>query len=475
MTGRWSGSCWANRWRMASFRVDEIAAATGGKPVSGRGATSASGVSTDSRTLRGGDLFVAIRGPRFDGHDFVETAFAHGAAAAVVGRWPLPGVFASRDVWRVEDTLNALGNLARFHRQRFNLPLVAITGSSGKTTTKTMVAQILSGGAEVLAAVGTENNLIGVSWTLLRLEPSHRFAVIEMGTNRRGEIRRLSEIARPTVGVVTNIGPAHLETFGDLRGVLREKRALWEMMGSDGRLLLNADDPLLVEAGRRLSRRVTWFGTDAAADVRAEKIRLEPWGSVCRVDGVELKLPLPGRHNLLNALAALGCARLLGIEMLEAAHRLSVMAPLPGRLAQVEVDGCLVIDDTYNANPASFQAALQVLQGIHRPGRKILVAGDMLELGVQSEALHAEAGRWAAAAGLDWLVTVGALGRGLLAAAMKAGFALEHGRAFDTAEQAGKFLIAQIRPGDTVLLKGSRGMHMERILEIRCSTISSIH
>ena len=462
----------------ATFLPEEIEEATGAELVSpGRGPKVLSGVSTDSRTFSAGNLFIALHGPRFDGHDFLERAFAQGAAGAIVDRWPLRSVRPEWGLWKVPDTLRALGDLARFHRNRFRPQIIAITGSTGKTTTKGMAAHLLSEKRNLLASPGTQNNQIGVPLTLLRLEAEHQAAVLELGTNQWGEIRRLTTLVQPTVGVITNIGPAHLEMFGDLQGVLRAKGELWEAMDPKGVLVLNADDPLLREAGRRLSQRVVWFGTDPAAQVRATRIVLGQWGSRCRInDSFEMRLSLPGRHNLMNALAALAAGVALGEELASASSLLESAAPLPGRLTQVVVSGFLVIDDTYNANPASLKAALEVLRTLECFGRRILAVGDMLELGKQAELLHAQAGQWAVDSGVDLLVAVGPLARRLLSAAWEHGFPRGHGWAFDTAQEAGEFLLNEVRSGDAVLLKGSRGMRMEQILGVlTSSTISSPH
>lgn len=459
---------------MTTFTPEEIVAAAGAVRVSGTGGEPAQGVSIDSRTLRPGELFVAIRGRRFDGHGFVAQALAQGAAGAVVERWPLPGVSASPSgtVWKVKDTWIALGELGRFHRERFRIPLAAVTGSSGKSTTKEMVAHLLAPSREVLASPGTENNRIGVPLALLRLEEKHRVAVLELGTNQWGEIRTLTEICRPTVGVVTNIGSAHLETFGDLTGVLREKGGLWEAMEPGGPLVFNGDDPFLRGAGRRLSRPLVWFGTGPDAQVRGSDFSCGARESRCRVNGRwDLRIPLLGRHNLMNALAALACAQVFGEGLGEAVGRLSDVPRLPGRLALTERDGLWIIDDTYNASPSSLQAALQVLSESPRSGRKIAVLGDMLELGDRSEELHAEAGRQVVRAGVDLLIAVGLQAGRLLESAWSAGLVRAAGWSFPTPEEAGEFLLDRVHPGDRVLVKGSRGMRMERVMA--CFTTSS--
>lgn len=430
----------------------------------------------DSRSLQAGDLFVAIRGNRFDGHDFVAEALQRGAAGALVERRPegVGPAGAGKPIWHVPDTLVALGQLASHHRERFRMDLAAVTGSSGKTTTKAMLAHLLSGDRQVLATAGTQNNRIGVPLTLLRLDAGHRAAVLELGTNRWGEIGLLAKICRPTVGLVINVGPAHLQTFGDLRGVLRAKGELWEAMEPWAPVVLNQDDPLLQEAGERLGSRVVWFSAQEGARVRVCVARIEsgPWGSRCLVNGRwPLTLRLPGRHNLTNALAALTCAELLGQALPEAIERLREVPSLPGRLTMGERDGVLWMDDTYNANPASLQAGLEVLDSVSRSGRKAVVLGDMLELGGGAEELHAQAGRRVAASRPDLLLAVGELAERALAAALESGLGPRAGRAFTAPEQAGEFLMEWVRPGDTVFVKGSRAMRMERVLE--CCTTSS--
>lgn len=458
----------------ASFEPEEIQQALCGTRVAGPERATA-GVSTDTRTVGTGELFVAIRGPRFDGHDFVGEAFARGASAVVVERWPLKGLPAEfpGTVWKVDDALAALGMLARVHRSRFSVPVVAITGSSGKSTTKEILAQLLSAeGRSILATPGTQNNRIGVPATLFQLGRWHAAAVLELGTNQWGEIRTLAQISRPTLGVVTQIGPAHLETFGDLRGVLKEKAALWEEMDPSAPIVLNGDDPLLREAARELRRPVVWFGTGADAQIRATRIETDSEGSRCRVnDRWDLALPLPGLHNLFNALAALACVQRLGEDLGGAVARLRDVRGLPGRLAVSERDGVRWIDDTYNANPASVRVALDFFQKMDRAGRKALVLGDMLELGEESEQIHAQIGALAGRSRLDLLVAVGRFAPALVQAAQQAGLPAEKSRVAVTAEEARNLLWEWVRPGDAVLVKGSRGMRMERVLE--CCTTSS--
>ncbi|MCM8812228.1 MAG: UDP-N-acetylmuramoyl-tripeptide--D-alanyl-D-alanine ligase [Candidatus Omnitrophica bacterium] len=460
----------------ALFQSADITAAIGGTRIAGDGRSPLLGVSIDTRTIRPRELYVAIHGKRLDGHDFLQEAFSKGAAGAVVDRWPVKGftVPGGVEIWQVQDTLAALGNLAAFHRRRFDVPVIAVTGSAGKTTTKGMLAHILSQRLRVLATEGTQNNLIGVPLNLLKLRAEHQAVVLELGTNQWGEIRSLTRIAKPTIGVVTNIGYAHLETFGDLHGVLKAKGELWETMKPTASLVLNAEDPLLLEAGVRLSHRLIWFGNHADSAVRAEKVQLTAAGSVSFINGVwRMHLPVPGRHNLMNALAALAAAQATGIPLEQAAGRLESFQPVPGRVSLTQQGGFLVIDDSYNANPTSLRAALEVFRQTVCTGRRIAVIGDMLELGRQAESFHQQAGVWVKEADADFLMTVGSLSRHTAAAARSAGMPTERVISFDDVEQAKEFLEELIRPGDALLVKGSRAMRMERIL--LCSITSSIH
>jgi UDP-N-acetylmuramoyl-tripeptide--D-alanyl-D-alanine ligase len=457
----------------SGFSPKEVKRSTGGTLVSGSGTESLLGISTDSRTIRAGELYIPLRGKRYDGHEFIGEAFAKGAAGALVEDWPLPFAV-SGTVWKVSNTVTALMSLARLHRDRFGLDVVAITGSSGKTTTKTMLVHLIGHRRKVLFTPGTQNNLIGVPKALLRLNRLHQTAVLELGTNRWGEIRRLTRLSRPSIGVITNIGSAHLETFKNLKGVLRAKGELWDGMDPEtGKLVLNADDPLLWEAGRQLSYPVVWYGTHPKANIRAGEVALHRWGTSCRInDRYDLQLPIGGRHNLHNALAALACAQLLGVSLPDALERFWDVPKLPGRLQMRSVGETVFVDDTYNANPDSLKAALDLLHWLPCEGKKVLVMGDMLELGKQSQALHEQAGRWAVERGVNRLLTVGPLAKQLLASAWEAGLPLQAGQSFDSAQEAGRALFEQLGPKDIVLLKGSRSMQMEKIFEC-CITSST--
>ena len=414
------------------------------------------GVSTDTRTLAAENLFFALTGPRFDGHDHVAEAQARGAAAAAVSR----PVDCALPLLQVEDTRRALGDLARQWRDRFAIPVVGITGSNGKTTVKEMLAAILAAQGPVLATQGNLNNDIGVPLTLARLAPEHRSAVIEMGANHAGEIAYLAQQARPTVAIVTNAGPAHLEGFGSLEGVARAKGELFAGLDATAVAVINADDrfaPLWRDLAR--DRAVLSFGLDAPADVTARyattsagtQLELEtPQGSIA------LCLPLLGRHNARNALGAAAAALAAGADLAHIRTGLEGLTSVAGRLQRKRrVDGGLVIDDTYNANPASLQAAIDVLREL--PGERWLVFGDMAELGSDAAALHAEVGSYARAAGIERLFSLGDLAR---QAALAFG-----GTAFDDFDALLSALRSALRTDVSILVKGSRRMGMERVVQ----------
>lgn len=418
------------------------------------------GVSTDTRTLRPAQLFIALSGPNFDGHDFVGAANDAGAAGALVQR----GVEVSLPQVVVSDTRVALGALAGLRRDSFEHPVIGITGSNGKTTVKEMTASIMRRRGAVLATRGNRNNDIGVPLTLLELTDAHVAAVIEMGANHHGEIANLARITRPTVGVVTNAGPSHLEGFGDVAGVARGKGELFAALPTDGCAVINADDHY-ADTWRQLAahcRRVE-FGVDADAQFRADarSIRSDDAGGqaftlTAGADSRPVTLAVPGRHNVLNALASAAAATAAGATLDDVVAGLAEFNPVGGRLRAVPGRaGARVIDDTYNANPASLRAALDVVSSIG--GRRWLVLGDMGELGGEAAALHVQAGRDARAAGIERLFALGPL------AASAAG-AFGDGEQFDDADALASAVGRELAEGVTVLVKGSRSMRLERVV-----------
>lgn len=461
---------------VAVFTAMQIARAVGGRMSRGSEEMETSGVSTDSRTLAPGELFIPLMGPNFDGHDFVGKAAAAGAAGVLIQRGrPLPraeGTF----VIEVGDTLQALGDLAHFHRERHEVSAVAVTGSNGKTTTKEMVASILSQGAETLKSEGNLNNLVGLPHQVLRLSPVHVRAVFEMGMNQPGEIRRLAEITLPQIGLITNIAPAHLEGLGSIEAVREAKGELLEAMGARGRAALSADDPhsrLLAQRFRRAGGEVLTFGLADGCDVRGEEIRLSaPEGTrflLCVGDkGARVRLRGLGRHNVQNALAAAAAASLAGCSVEEIAQGLE-QAKLPKMRLEVRAlprwEQCFLIDDAYNANPASVLQALETAAQLREEGRLFAVLGDMKELGAYAPDAHQEVGR-AAARAADYLAGVGPMMGHAVEEARRFGLPADRARHFEEPAGAAAWVAGRLRPGDWVLVKGSRSMRMERAAEV---------
>jgi UDP-N-acetylmuramoyl-tripeptide--D-alanyl-D-alanine ligase len=420
-------------------------------------------VATDSRSIRPGDLFVALRGARFDGGRFAEAALRAGAVGAVLDATQAPALAGAL---RVDDTRRALGRLAAAWRERFTLPVVAITGSNGKTTVKEMLAAILRAhtGDEgaVLATEGNLNNDIGVPLMLLRLRPAHRFAVLEMGMNHAGEIDDLTRLARPTLALVNNAMRAHLGLLGSIEAIARAKGEIFNGLGAQGVALFNADDP---HAGlwRDMNRNRTaiGFGLGEAADVRGVYQPDDAGGWLAVTAGstrIDVQLRVAGEHNARNALAAAAAALALGVAAPHIAAGLAGFAGVKGRFAYVPgIAGSTFIDDTYNANPDSVRAALAILA--RRPGRKILVLGDMGELGDAAPALHAEIGAAARSAGVERLFALGPLTREAVAAF---GTGASH---YERIEELLADLENTLAPDTTVLVKGSRAMQMERVVQ----------
>ena len=423
-----------------------------------RGAdTEFTGVSTDTRRLTRGDLFVALTGPRFDGNAFVAQAAQSGAVGALVSRAieaPIPTVV-------VDDTRLALGRLAADWRSRFNIPLVAVTGSNGKTTVKNMIAAILAERGATLATAGNLNNDIGVPLTLLRLRARDRFAVIEMGMNHSGEIDTLTHLASPTVALVNNAAAAHLAGLGSVEAVAHAKGEIFSGLAADGTAVINADDPY---AGlwRNLAgtRRLLSFGLDQAADIHAT-YTLEDRGSLIHLHTphgeTTMRLPLLGRHNVMNALAASGAALAAGASLADIQAGLEKLKAVSGRLEiKRGVHGARVLDDSYNANPDSLAAGIEVLR--NAGGVRVLVFGDMGELGESAGALHRRIGALAHQVGIEHLYALGELSREAVSAF---GSGAQH---FETHEAMTEALRHNLRAGMTVLVKGSRAMKMERIV-----------
>jgi UDP-N-acetylmuramoyl-tripeptide--D-alanyl-D-alanine ligase len=448
--------------RLALRRIAEFIAATG---EFDRHAL-ATGYSIDSRTLAPGDLFFAVKGERLDGHEFVEAALSAGAVAAVIRSDQLARYSAKARLLAVEDPLKALQWLGSAVRRLWGKPLIGVTGSTGKTTTKEAIAQVLGTRFRVLKSVGNLNNQFGLPLQLLRLEPEHDVAVIEMGMNHAGEIAALAEIAHHDIAVVTNVGPVHLEFFDSVASIARAKYELIATLHPGGTAVLNADDEYVSQFGRDFRGRVLTFAIRRPADVRAEAV--EELG----MDGVafdlvaggcreHLRLPLLGVHNVYNTLAAVAVGLDRGISPAEAAVALRTLTPADKRGEISELGGAVVVNDCYNSNPKALQAMVGSFASLPAK-RRIVVAGEMLELGPSSDDLHRRCGTMLADKKIDFLVGVRGAAARMVEAAREAGMEALY---VATPEDAGEWLAREVRPGDAVLLKASRGVKLERALD----------
>ncbi len=446
---------------MLTLSVAQIAQAVGGRLQYATQPESSvcQGVSTDTRRLPAGALFVALQGPNFDGHDFLAAAQQRAATAALVTQ-PQPLGLAQIIV---PDTLAALGQLAAAWRQRFPGRVVALTGSNGKTTVKEMLAAILAAdpAATVLATAGNLNNQIGVPLTLSQLGEQH-YAVIEMGANHGGEIAALTRLVQPQIALITNAGPAHLEGFGSLDGVAQAKGEIYQGLSTDGVAVINADDAY-AEYWHELNaqRRCLTFGLHPSAHVWAEGLAPQHLRLHIGSQAVEITLPLPGRHNVLNAAAAAAAAHALGIDLEQIQTGLQGIQPVAGRLqCGTGPRGSVLLNDTYNANPASLHAGLAAL--LEYPGPHWLVLGDMAELGAEAEALHARVGQQARVQGVQRVFTLGALSQ---AASQAFGSGGEHYNALPPLLTALQQALLQSEAVPQILVKGSRSMRMERVIK----------
>jgi UDP-N-acetylmuramoyl-tripeptide--D-alanyl-D-alanine ligase len=452
----------------------EILDATKGELLWGDLHHSFSQVSIDSRKITSQDVFVAIRGDFHDGHAFVSNAVDQGVSGVVVNHNKLAQL--PVEDWKkkevaciaVADTTRALGDLAAFNRRRAQASVVAVTGSNGKTSTRRLTAGVLSRQYRTLATTGNLNNEIGLPLTLLRLESGHRMAVVELGTNHPGEIARLAAICSPDIGVITNIGPAHLEGLGSLDGVMREKGDLLKHLGQNGRAVLNADDPLVMQLARNTEIEVILFGLSAKASIRAEEIvekGLEiDFKLIFPEESVPVHLNCPGRFMTHNALAAAAVGYLQGLSPKTVKAGLEGFTPVSGRMNIVHMrNGIHIIDDTYNANPESMAAALSTLKSMRTGGRGFFVAGDMLELGSQARSLHREIGALAARSGISRLCATGEHADTLAAGACDEGMQPAETMT-GSRDNIVEDLKIRLQPGDWVLVKGSRGMAMEKVV-----------
>jgi UDP-N-acetylmuramoyl-tripeptide--D-alanyl-D-alanine ligase len=435
----------------------------------------AQGYSIDSRSIQRGELFLAVKGERMDGHDFVTQALEKGAVAAVIRKDQLARYPLRTGLITVDDTLTALQTLATAVRRLWAKPLIGVTGSAGKTTTKEAIAHVLSARFRVLKSEGNFNNHFGLPLMLLKIEPEHDLAVIEMGMSHAGEIAALAKIAQPEIGVVTNVAPVHLEFFESIAGIARAKYELVEALPATGTAVLNADDEYVSQFGRDFHGKVVLYGLRTSADVRAENI--EPRGSdgstfdvvvgSCREKAI---LHLVGAHNIYNALAAVAVGLERGLSPSEAVAALATLAPADKRGQVVNLGNITIINDCYNCNPKALEAMVDALAAMPAK-RRIVVVGEMLELGPASEELHRQAGRHIATKKINVLLGVRGQAQQVVEAANEAGMRAEF---VATPEEAGDWLARETRDGDVVLLKASRGVKLERALEKWQSQQSSV-
>lgn len=450
---------------MADFTSEEVQKATGARLLSSIGSVLFHDVCTDTRAVEKGSLFVAFKGTSFDGHDFVLKALSSGAAGAVVSELRPEYKGAAVPIFVVSDTLKAYQDLARFHRRRFSIPVIAVTGSVGKTSTRNMIAAVLSEKYKVLQTEKNYNNEIGLPKTLLQLTAAHEACVVEMGMRGLGQIAELVDIGEPTIGVVTNVGKSHIELLGSQENIAKAKAELVQGLDAKGTAILNGDDPFVAPMKDLCQGRSILYGTDDSAHIRAEHIACDEKGVrfTCRCFDrtFDVSVPVIGRHNVYNALAAIAAGYLTGLSDAELQAGLSAYRGMAMRQELLHLGPYTFINDTYNANPASMAEAIRTLDLLTK-GRKIAVLGGMGELGDWAEREHRAIGRLVADMKLDALITMGNLAEDIARAAQDAGMKAVY--MTDSHEAAARQLKALLRDGDTVLLKGSRSFAMEKIL-----------
>jgi len=455
---------------MKELTCFEVVKAVNGVQLSGPKDAVFKNISTDTRKIKKGELFIPLIGENFDGHEFIEKAFEKGAAGVLTQKMIQPDN--DRVIIRVEDTKKALGSIAAYYRSKFSPYVVAITGSVGKTSTKDIVASALAYSYNVLKTEANYNNEIGLPLTLLKLDDKVDIAVLEMGMRGQGEIRYLTNIVKPNAAIITNIGLAHIERLGSQENILKANLEITEGLQEGGTVILNGDDPLLYGMKGKLNSRIVYFGINND-DVEYKAININNLG----LEGIEfdiiindekykVKVPSPGIHNVYNALAAFAVGMEVGQSPDKIIKGILNYKPTQMRLDVKEYKGITIINDAYNANPQSMEAAIKVLKDISKKGRAIAVLGDMLEMGEYASKAHFDIGSFAFKQGIDYVVTVGEKGKLIAKGAVREGMENERVYSFDDNEEAGMFLRNFAREGDCILVKGSRGMKMEEVIEV---------
>ncbi|RMF95057.1 MAG: UDP-N-acetylmuramoyl-tripeptide--D-alanyl-D-alanine ligase [Candidatus Schekmanbacteria bacterium] len=461
---------------MKTYLLEEILKATGAKMIIGGETKKFSRISIDSRDCRGGEIFFAIKGEKFDGNDFVLKALENGALGAVVSETnkivrdlPLEG---SVTILETRDTLTALQDLAAFYREKVNPKVIAITGSNGKTTTKEILHSILSKKASAIKTIGNFNNLIGLPLSLLNVDYGCRFAVIEMGMSVKGEIDRLCQVAMPSDAILTNVALSHSENFSDITEIAEEKALLARYVEEKkGKVLCNGDDKVLVQAVKKVCRNPILFGKGEECHIRMYDLENDLRGVSFSYKGLgkkgRIRLNLPGIHNAYNCLGAIAYSILEGFTENEIEKGVESAETLSGRMSVKELPcGITIIDDSYNANPNSFEKAIEYLSCLECRGRRIVLMGDMLELGKYTESSHRSIGKLCAQKGMDFLFTVGRESRLAANEAVRAGIPEKNVLSFDDASTAGEALSRLLNRDDILLVKGSRMMRLERAIEV---------
>jgi UDP-N-acetylmuramoyl-tripeptide--D-alanyl-D-alanine ligase len=454
------------------LNVSEIAKSIGAVRVAAAEKIVPGGFSIDSRTLNPGDCFFAIHGKNFDGHEFIAESIGKEASLIIANAASTVVVDPSWPVIFVEDTLSALKQLATHMRKIWGKRLIGVTGSNGKTTTKEITSYLLESRYRVFKSTGNFNNEFGLPLSLLKLTDQHELAVMEMGMSNSGEIRELCQIARPDIGIVTNVRAVHLENFKSIQGIAAAKRELIENLSKDGVAVLNNDDPHVRRFGRAFPGIVLTFGAEAPAMYRATEIRSEGLqGNSFRLSfkskSRRFRIPLIGEHNVINSLPGIAAAHHLGMDFESIDQRLQQLTPSPGRGEILRFqEGFTVINDTYNSNPAALQALIRFLKMVPGFRRKILVAGEMLELGPMAERFHRECGQLAATSAIDVIIGVRGMAEHLVKAAIEHRFDHHNAHFYDNSTAAGLEVCEDVRPGDLILIKGSRGVKTEKVLDV---------
>ena len=455
---------------MNNIKVSDILKATGGKLIQGNSELLINGISTDTRSIKQGEIFFALEGENYDGHKFVEQAIHNGAAGAVISSgkkaaYSFHNGFKKCALLEVADTLTALGELAKFYRNSLPASFIAVTGSNGKTTTKDMAYHVLRNFKSVSRSRKSFNNLIGVPLTIFETETAHDFCIVEMGTNAPGEIKRLSEIIFPDFAILTNISNAHLEGLENIEGVASAKSEFIENMAEDGTLITNADDDWCNQIADRFNGKVISFGFNQSADIKASNVKRNDSGFVFTVnDSLTVNLPVFGKHNIYNALAVIAMCDTVGVGIEVICDKFMDFKLPPMRMEKQICGGIVVVNDGYNSNPSSMSSALDEFSQLMTSGRKVLICGDMLELGNYAERLHKEVGAKVADANIDVLWTVGPLSRFVAEEAIANGMPRENILSCETSEEMCSFVASQLKKDDTVLIKGSRRVKLESVL-----------